>query len=84
MKRILIAASLLFLAACDPPQSAEPGASQKVETGAVTLMATAPDGTKLWAVHSMGRTIYFASTGTSASESCGKGCINERTIPTAQ
>jgi hypothetical protein len=84
MKRILLAASLLFLTACDPPQSAEPGASQKVVTGAVTLMATAPDGTKLWAVRSMGRTIYFASTGTSASETCGKNCTYERTTPTAQ
>ena len=81
MKRIALFACLA-LAACDPPQSAEPGASQKVETGAVTLAATAPDGTKLWAVKSWGRTIYFASTGTSASEQCGKNCVYERSTPT--
>lgn len=81
MRRIALLVCLI-LAACDAPQSAEPDAAKKVKTGAVTLMATAPDGTKLWAVYSMGRTIYFASTGTSASEQCGKNCRYERITPT--
>lgn len=80
---IVALTSLIALAACDPPNSAEPGAAKKVTSGAVTLMATAPDGTKLWGVWSMGRTVYFASTGTSTEEVCGKGCVEERHTPTA-
>ena len=83
MRKILTIGCLFLLAACDPPKSAEPEAKAKSERGEVALMATAPDGTKLWAVMSMGRTIYFASTGTSASESCGKACTYERTTPTS-
>lgn len=82
MKKIALIACLA-LAACDPPQTAEPGAATKVQSGAVTLMATAPDGTKLWAVHSFGTTIYFAASGTQHTESCGKACTRTVTTPTA-
>jgi hypothetical protein len=58
------AIALLALAACDPPRSAEPAAEQKLVAGDVALIATAPDGTKLWAVRSYGRYVYFSSTGT--------------------
>lgn len=85
MKRALVVlAAAGFLAACDPPKSAEPGADKKLYSGEVTLMAVAPDGTKLWGVLSAGRTVYFASSGTSTTQGCGKNCVRQNQTPTAK
>lgn len=55
-KLLLIAVAALTLSACDD----DTPASQRQ----VSLVATAPDGTKLWSVWAGGRYVYFASSGT--------------------
>lgn len=83
MGKILALAAILLLTACSPPKGAEPGADAKLDDGAVALMATAPDGTKLWATRSYGRTVYFSSSGTQHEVSCGKNCYRQEHVPAA-
>lgn len=78
-KHILAASALLALTACGHSQSntADSDLDTRVDAGDVALYAIAPDGTRLWAVKGRGgRTVYFASSGTSTShsETCGKNC----------
>lgn len=88
--KVAAAIGLLYLAACDQAsQTAESGASEKIERGQVALVAEAPDGTKLWGISPPGasRRVYFASSGaiTSHPERCGKNCTTEvdDVVPTA-
>lgn len=77
MKYLLIP-MLLLVAACsgNVAATAEEGAEDKLKAGQVALIATAPDGTKLWGVYSAGRMVYFSNSGTSYSytQNCGKNC----------
>ncbi|QQV76499.1 hypothetical protein H5J25_13700 [Sphingomonas aliaeris] len=89
--KMLLAAAAAALSGCDAPSvSADPQYSAKVDAGIVALAATAPDGTKLWAVTppGSGRRVYFSSGGTqtSHSESCGKNCTRlvDEAVPVAQ
>jgi hypothetical protein len=82
MKRAVSSAvviSAALVSGCDKaPISADPQYEKKVGNGIVALAATAPDGTKLWAVTPPGayRRVYFSTGGaqTSHAETCGKGC----------
>lgn len=87
MKMIVLLGALL-LAGCDRgTSSGEPDADARLSEGAVALIATAPDGTKLWGVRSGVRVVYFAtgSTQTQHAESCGKNCTRTviDAVPTA-
>lgn len=82
MRKLIILAAL-GLAACGraPISSEEGGAPDRT----VELMAEAPDGTKLWRYDpgKGSRYVYFASTGTSQTQGCGKNCTRTVTVPTA-
>lgn len=74
--------ALIACAGCGdqrPPasQTAEPGAVEKANRGEVALIATAPDGTRLWGVAiAGGRWVYFSGSGaswtTTHSQPCGR------------
>lgn len=90
-KVLLIVAAAAALASCDKPSvSADPQYSAKLDAGIVALAATAPDGTKLWAVTppGEGRRVYFSAGGTQTahSESCGKNCtrVVDDAVPVAR
>lgn len=79
---VLFVGGIGFLAACKaaPIETASAGADGRT----VELIATAPDGTKLWRFEDGSkRTVYFASSGTQHDESCGKGCTRSVTVPTS-
>jgi len=76
MKIVICAIALLGLAACNKPEA-------NIPTGRVVLVTTAPDGTKLWGVKTNNRVVYFASSGTNSTESCGKSCSRDVQVPTA-
>lgn len=81
MKRIVLIATILALAACDVPKTAQPDARKKMYEGEVALFAVAPDGTKLWGAYVNGRDVYFSSTGASWVENCGKNCRRDVQVP---
>jgi hypothetical protein len=81
MKSRLALALVLALASCDVPNSAEPNAYKKIDKGEVALIATAPDGTKLWGVSAGGYYVYFSSAGTDWSYTCGKSCQRHVQVP---
>lgn len=88
MKRILVCALLVAVVACQkPPATVTPAQEAVLNRGGVALVATAPDGTKLWAVQA-NRIIYFSSAGTQTShtQSCGKGCARtvDDAVPNAE
>jgi hypothetical protein len=89
MKNIALLAALT-LAACQqsPPRTTPAEQHVRLDSGQVAIVATAPDGTKLWAVRAGRRIVYFASSGTATShvENCGKNCSKtvDDQIPTAQ
>lgn len=71
----------LTLMACESQPLATSSAGEDGRT--VALVATAPDGTKLWRFKDgYGWTVYFASSGTQRQVSCGKGCTRPETVPT--
>jgi len=76
MKIAICAVALLGLAACQKPEA-------NIPAGRVVHITTAPDGTKLWGVKTNGRVVYFASSGTATTESCGKSCTRDEQVPTA-
>jgi hypothetical protein len=77
MKKLAILLPIAMLSACNNPPEANIPASQ------VVRVATAPDGTVLWGVRTGGRNVYFASTGTQTTQSCGKNCVRPVQVPTA-
>ncbi len=78
MRRALVFAALLGLAACDRAQPVEQANGSPNE---VFLVAIAPDGTHLWRT---GGGVYFASSGTQRTVSCGKSCTRQERVATAQ
>ena len=80
----LSAALCVGLAACEPPKTAEPHASEKLSGGEVVQIALAPDGTVLWKVRDGSREVYFASSGAQWQSSCGKGCSRTNTVPSVE
>jgi hypothetical protein len=84
MHYFICAMVLLSIAGCDKPNTAEAGANNKLRNGDVAKVAEAPDGTILWAVKDGTTTIYFASSGTQRSYSCGKSCTRTDHVPTKQ
>jgi photosystem II stability/assembly factor-like uncharacterized protein len=79
MKMICIAVAALGLASCSRAADVAGKPTEKV-----ALVTTAPDGTKLWAVDAAGDIVYFASSGTQHSVSCGKSCTRQVYTPTAE
>lgn len=82
----IAAFAAVWLTGCEKsrvPKSGESHAIDKAWNGDVARIAEAPDGTVLWGVRAAGHMVYFASAGTSYSESCGKNCTRTVSVPTA-
>lgn len=82
MKRLVVLLALLALAGCGEPD-AETAQERMTRLNAgeeVLLVATAPDGTRLWRVYDRdyGVTVYFSSGGTQYRVSHGKSSSDER------
>jgi hypothetical protein len=78
MKKIAILLPLVALVACSRLPDSE------IPRDKVVRVATAPDGTVLWGVRTGNRDVYFASSGTRTTQSCGKNCTRSVEVPTAQ
>lgn len=78
MKKTALLLAFLALAACSKLPDSE------IPRDKIVRVATAPDGTVLWGVHTGNRDVYFASSGTQTTESCGKNCTRSVQVPTAQ
>lgn len=73
----------VLLTGCDYSKTAEPDAQAKLADGQVVRVATAPDGTVLWAVRVAGAPVYFSSSGTHYEERHGKTSL-QREVPNWQ
>ncbi|MDU7524479.1 MAG: hypothetical protein E7K72_24440 [Roseomonas mucosa] len=74
------------LSGCDMPRPDKPSAVPVEEPAGpdlVRLVATAPDGTRLWVIWHRGQRVYFASSGTETTRNEGKRIVEE-VVPTAR
>lgn len=82
MKKLVLAlVGLLALSACGNSSIPQPRAEGSPRD--VRLAAIAPDGTRLWKVYVSGEEVFFASSGTQHTVTCGKNCVHTVFTPTA-
>lgn len=75
MRVVTLALAAAALAACAQPlpEGVDAERQASLKQGQVALVATAPDGTKLWAVKAGRRYVYFSSAGTQTSRTTQSG-----------